>query len=986
MTPRALFSCLLLPLLGLAAAPAAGQTFVFHLRGDQEVPPVASAHSGGCHGVLDEPAGELALSCVHDVTDATIMHIHRAPAGAIGPIVFDLGDPASPAEATWTGMTAADVDDLLDGELYVNIHTAGRPDGEIRGQILPRTVDTVPFTADGAQMVPPSGSPATASCSADLDGPATSLLVQCTHDVPSPDSAHVHQAPAGQNGPVVFTFPSPASPLSAGVPMTPQLVAAFAATFLYVEIHGQPPADESDPLFDIRGQIGTPPPVPTTGTIRIVKETIPPGGTGFGFTDDVPGGPAAFSLDDGQTQEFAAVGIGVYTVVEDDPGTTPGGYTLSALDCDDADSTTDPFTRTATIDLDGGEVVTCTFGNFETDPTDEIFIFDLGGDQEVPPVPSAATGGCYGAFDAGAGELTLFCVHNVVGPTLMHVHRAAAGANGPIVFDLGDPASPVQATWSGMSPADVADLQAGKLYVNIHTAGRPDGEIRGQILPRTVDSVAFTADGAQMVPPNATAATGDCLADLNTAATALAVGCTHDLAPADVAHVHEGPPGINGPVVFTFGSVASPIAGDVPMSPRLLADFAAGFLYVEIHGPDPGDESAAAVAIRGQIDEPPAVPTTGTIRIVKETLPAGGTGFAFTADVPGGPAAFSLDDGETRVFANVGPGTWTVTELDPAVAPGGFTLADVTCEDDDSTGDPFARTATVRLAAGEVVTCTFRNFASAPTDQIFIFHLGGEQEVPPVPSAASGGCFASFDAGAGELAILCVHDVSGPTIMHIHRGAPGVNGPIAFDLGDPTSPVEAVWTGMTPADVADLLAGNLYVNIHTSGRPGGEIRGQILPRTVDSFTFPLEGGQVVPPGATTATGSCFTDLNDPATALLVQCTHDLPGADAAHLHQGPAGFNGPLVFSFASPAGDFGGNVPMTPRLLAEFAAGFLYVEVHAGEDEGGGGGAIRGQLVAGQAAVAIIPTASEWALLLLALALAAAAWRRLAAAGAYSK
>ena len=638
--PRAIFSCLLLPLLGLAAAPAAGQTFVFHLRGDQEVPPVASAHSGGCHGVLDQLAGEFDLTCVHDVADATIMHIHRAPAGAIGPIVFDLGDPASPVQATWTGMTAGDIDDLLDGDLYVNIHTAGRPDGEIRGQILPRTVDTVPFAADGAQMVPPSASPSTASCSADLDGPATSLLVQCTHDVPSPDSAHVHQAPAGQNGPVVFTFPSPASPLAAGVPMTPQLVAAFAATFLYVEIHGQPPADESEPLLDIRGQIG----------------------------------------------------------------------------------------------------------------------------------------------------------------------------------------------------------------------------------------------------------------------------------------------------------------------------------------------------------EPPALPTTGTIRIVKETLPAGGAGFGFTDDVPGGPAAFSLDDGGTRVFANVGPGTRTVTELDPAVAPGGFTLADVTCEDDDSTGDPFARTATVRLAAGEVVTCTFRNFASAPTDQVFVFHLSGEQEVPPVPSAASGGCFASFAAGAGELAILCVHDVSGPTIMHIHRAAAGVNGPIAFDLGDPTSPVEAVWTGMTPADVADLLAGNLYVNIHTGGRPDGEIRGQILPRTVDSLTFPLEGGQVVPPGSTAATGSCFTDLNDPATALLVQCTHDLPGADAAHLHQGPAGFNGPLVFSFASPADGFSGDVPMTPRLLADFAAGFLYVEVHAGEVEGGGGGAIRGQLAAEQAAAAIIPTASEWALLLLALALAALAWRRLAAGAVYSK
>ena len=64
--------------------------------------------------------------------------------------------------------------------------------------------------------------------------------------------------------------------------------------------------------------------------------------------------------------------------------------------------------------------------------------------------------------------------------------------------------------------------------------------------------------------------------------------------------------------------------------------------------------------------------------------------------------------------------------------------------------------------------------------------------------------------------------------MHIHRGAPGVNGPIVFDLGNPVSPVEAVWSGMTAGDVADLMAGNLYVNVHASGRPAGEIRGQVV--------------------------------------------------------------------------------------------------------------------------------------------------------------
>lgn len=36
------------------------------------------------------------------------------------------------------------------------------------------------------------------------------------------------------------------------------------------------------------------------GTITIKKQTVPPGGTGFEFTDDIPGGPALFYLDDGE--------------------------------------------------------------------------------------------------------------------------------------------------------------------------------------------------------------------------------------------------------------------------------------------------------------------------------------------------------------------------------------------------------------------------------------------------------------------------------------------------------------------------------------------------------------------------------------------------------------------------------------------------------------------------------------------------------------
>jgi CHRD domain len=273
------------------------QTFVFDLRGAQEVPPTGSGASGGCMGQLDQPGATFAITCVHDVAGATVMHIHRGPAGTNGAVAFDLGDPASPVTATWTGMTPSDISDLLAGNMYVNIHTAGRPTGEIRGQILARTVDTVSFTADGTQTVPPNGTTGTANCTADLDGPAANIAINCTHDLPSPQSAHVHEAPAGQIGPVVFTFSTAASPLSATMPVTPRLVADFAATFLYLDIHG-PAGTEEVPGAEIRGQIGTPPAPATTGSIRILKSTSPSGGTGFPFTENITVA-GVFTLDDG---------------------------------------------------------------------------------------------------------------------------------------------------------------------------------------------------------------------------------------------------------------------------------------------------------------------------------------------------------------------------------------------------------------------------------------------------------------------------------------------------------------------------------------------------------------------------------------------------------------------------------------------------------------------------------------------------------------
>ncbi len=70
---------------------------------------------------------------------------------------------------------------------------------------------------------------------------------------------------------------------------------------------------------------------PPAGTIVIMKATDPAGGTGFGFTDNIAV-PNSFSLDDGGTKTFSNVFTDTYTVIEDDPQVSPGGFALTGPD------------------------------------------------------------------------------------------------------------------------------------------------------------------------------------------------------------------------------------------------------------------------------------------------------------------------------------------------------------------------------------------------------------------------------------------------------------------------------------------------------------------------------------------------------------------------------------------------------------------------------------------------------------------------------
>jgi len=99
------------------------------------------------------------------------------------------------------------------------------------------------------------------------------------------------------------------------------------------------------------------------GTIVLRKRTVPPGGTGFEFTNPFGIGPPGFSINDGATLTIPYVPAGRFSVTEADP--VPVGFELIDVECEDPDggSSVDLDARTATIDLSAGETVTCTFTN-----------------------------------------------------------------------------------------------------------------------------------------------------------------------------------------------------------------------------------------------------------------------------------------------------------------------------------------------------------------------------------------------------------------------------------------------------------------------------------------------------------------------------------------------------------------------------------------------------------------------------------------------
>lgn len=487
-----------------------------------------------------------------------------------------------------------------------------------------------------------------------------------------------------------------------------------------------------------------------------------------------------------------------------------------------------------------------------------FFSARLEGAQENPAVTTTARGTGAFVLNAAGTELSYSITVNGLTMTAAHFHNAPAGTNAGVVRNLSFTNNTAVGVWRStdatqpLTDSLLSELLRGRLYVNVHTSANPGGEIRGQVLLAIPAGFSAKLDGTQENPPVTTSARGSGAVTLNTDGSVTFDLTVSGLTPT-ASHFHQAPAGTNGGVVKNItlsnnnaGGTWS--AGDATqaLTDQLLRDLVRGRLYMNVHtSANPGGE------IRGQV--------------------LLNTGASFTAK------------------------------------------------------------------------------------------LDGAQENPAVSTAARGtGTFVLNSAGT-QLQYHIVIDGLTPTAAHFHNAAAGINGNVVKNLSFVNNTATGVWGSsdatqpLTDDLLSELLSGRLYVNVHTSANPSGEIRGQVLMTSGIGFMAMISGAQENPAVSTAAGGTGAVVLNTNGTVGYdVTVTGLTP--TASHFHNAPAGINGGVVKNISlvnnSSSGSWTGtdaSQPLTDLLQRELIKERLYINVHTSANPGG---EIRGQ-VAGSTGIA---------------------------------
>lgn len=496
-----------------------------------------------------------------------------------------------------------------------------------------------------------------------------------------------------------------------------------------------------------------------------------------------------------------------------------------------------------------------------------LFTATLNGDQEVPPV---ATDGM------GAGSLFLneakdsLCVNITVyglsgDIAAAHIHEGAMGMNGGVLFDFGPfiEGNNITATITGddLTPGLLTLALNDMLYINVHTADNPNGEVRGQIMLEKDMAFRAMLDPEQENHEVMSDALGLATFNLSRAGDKVQFYGVFDNLTSEItmAHLHMAPAGEDGPVVVDLGDFldGNTLTGsfDPTEVEGLLQDMLGGNIYINVHTEDfPAGELRGQVMLENRLSHDAWLDTE---QEVPAPMGSEGVGLSFVSLNHTMDTLFY----EAQVTMLTGPITGAhFHEGEPGVAGG--VLIDLT---DDVMGNRISgfvtgtdlSTENMNKFLSGMIYLNVHTEMNAPGEvrgqvyklarEGYTYSLTGEQEVPEVETDATGNGFVSIDRDQSNVHFMFAFDgLSGPaTMAHFHTAPMGENGGVIFDFGPfldlsmNSGMAAGFWTDMDDMpfgleDAADFRGGMVYVNVHTEDNPGGEVRGQVVRSSICS--------------------------------------------------------------------------------------------------------------------------------------------------------
>ncbi len=481
-----------------------------------------------------------------------------------------------------------------------------------------------------------------------------------------------------------------------------------------------------------------------------------------------------------------------------------------------------------------------------------LFVASMDQSQESSPTGSQAQGTAYGVLSADLTTLTYSVTYAHLDTTFTagHFHVGAAGVAGPVVFPLAFTGNTAIGTWSSVPDSIVRALLQGRLYVNVHSRLHPGGEIRGQFNMISGAGFSISLSPSQEATPTGTGASGTGWAVLDTAGKVryrVSIAGLSDTLTG--AHFHTGAPGVSGPVVHPVSFTDSTSQDSAAtFADSLLIKMLKGGVYFNVHSKaHPGGE------IRGQLVQESGIRFSAWLDGSQEN-PANNSKAQATAWGKLSPDLSSL---AYRVTYAELESTFTASHFH--IAPSGAVVHPITFNGNTSEGswDNIPDTLLLALVKGNLYlnihsrdfpAGEVRGFVKVAQGMEFTISMDANQETQPTGTGAMGTGWAVLDSAGAQITyratIAGLSDVL--TAAHFHSAPVGVPGPVVHPVSFADSTTQGGWTGFADSILTNLLNGGIYLNVHSSAHPGGEIRGNLLYRPLHATSVEPVAGSGIP--------------------------------------------------------------------------------------------------------------------------------------------